>query len=205
VYNSSVLLNPEGRGEGIYHKRHLVMFGEYVPLLRWLPFLKFLAPIGSGFAPGREAAQFQMTPGRAKMSVLICFEDVFAGEARQHVEADTDFLINLTNDGWFGNGAAQWQQTASAIFRAIENGAPLLRCSNNGITCWIDAQGRLRKVLGWPDHVYDAGVMTLQVPLEDGVPRRPTFYNRHGDIFGWSCAAVSVWALGLALRRGNAA
>jgi apolipoprotein N-acyltransferase len=135
------------------------------------------------------------------MSVLICFEDVFAHEAREHVQGDTDFLINLTNDGWFGDGAAQWQQTASAIFRAIENGAPLLCCSNNGITCWIDAQGRLREVLGWPGHVYGSGIMTLQVPLGEGLPRRPTFYNLHGDFFGWSCAAVAGGALVLAFRR----
>ncbi len=197
VYNSALLLDPSGQASGIYHKRRLVMFGEYVPLIRWLPFLKFLAPIGSGFSPGIEPVQFVMTQPHAQMSVLICFEDVFPTEARQHVTADTDFLINLTNDGWFGDGSAQWQQTASAVFRAVENGLPLARCSNNGITCWIDARGRLRQVLGWPDKCYAAGILSAEIPLE-ARDRRETWYHRHGDVFGWGCAG---WSMLVLIRR----
>src|SRR5581483_8834243 len=163
VYNSSFLLDPTGQPAGIYHKRRLVMFGEYIPFVRWLPFLKFLAPIGSGFSPGAAPVQFVLTQPRAQLSVLICFEDVFPAEAREHVAPDTDFLVNLTNDGWFGNGSAQWQQTAGAVFRAVENGLPLVRCSNNGITCWIDAQGRLRQTLGWPDKCYAPGIMNAEI------------------------------------------
>ncbi|HWD18670.1 MAG TPA: apolipoprotein N-acyltransferase [Verrucomicrobiae bacterium] len=202
VYNSSLLLDATGRVQGIYHKRRLVMFGEYVPLLRWLPFLKFLAPIGSGFTPGRDAVQFETSAPRAKTSVLICFEDVFPGEARAHVAADTDFLINLTNDGWFGKGAAQWQQTAGAVFRAVENNLPLVRCSNNGVTCWIDGKGRLREVLQTPDKIYGAGVMSATLPLQ-GDRRVPTFYNRHGDCFAWGCAGVAALAFLRARRRNT--
>jgi len=200
-YNSGILLNPGGQVEGIYHKRRLVMFGEYIPFVHWLSFLKFLAPIGSGFTPGKEPVQFQMTQPRARMSVLICFEDVFAAEAREHVEPDTDFLINLTNDGWFGNGAAQWQQTACAVFRAIENGLPLVRCSNNGITCLIDGRGRLRQVFGQSGSVYGPGIITVQTPLGVDSTRRPTFYNRFGDVFGVTCGLVAVSALILTFRR----
>ena len=71
-------------------------------------------------------------------SPLICFEDMFPHLARQAVRDDTDFLVNLTNDGWFGDSAEQWQHMASAVFRAVENGVPLVRCCNNGVTCWID-------------------------------------------------------------------
>jgi len=195
VYNSAVMLDPKGRGRGIYHKRRLVMFGEYIPLIRWLPFLKFLAPIGSGFTPGQVASQFSMTDPAAQMSVLICFEDIFPRDAREHVQHDTDFLINLTNDGWFGNGAAQWQQMASAVFRAVENGLPLVRCSNNGITCWIDAHGRQRTVFGADSNVYTAGIMTARIPLEGGPGRRPTFYNQYGDVFALGCALVSIGLL----------
>jgi apolipoprotein N-acyltransferase len=202
IYNSSFLLDPEGHPNGIYHKRRLVMFGEYVPLIHWLPFLKFLAPIGSGYTPGAEPVQFVMTNPRAQLSVLICFEDVFPAEARQHVTPDTDFLINLTNDGWFGDGSAQWQQTASAVFRAIENGLPLVRCSNNGITCWIDAHGRLRQTFGWPDQCYGPGVMEIKVPLE-AKDRVETWYHRHGDVFGWSCSGLTIVFLLLARWRGK--
>ena len=81
-----------------------------------------------------------------QFSVLICFEDMFAQEGRAHVGPDTDFLVNLTDDGWFGRAAEQWQQAASGIFRAVENGVPLLRCTNDGLTCWADAQGRVRQI-----------------------------------------------------------
>jgi apolipoprotein N-acyltransferase len=200
-FNSSILLDPAGEGKGIYHKRRLVMFGEYIPFRRWLSFLDFIAPIGVGFTPGKEPVQFKIDPAHAIMSVLICFEDVFAAEAREHVKDDTDFLINLTNDGWFGELGAQWQQTACAVFRAIENGVPLVRCSNTGITCLIDARGRIREVLSSSGNVYGPGIMTVQVPLQDGPKHPPTFYNQHGDVFGLSCCAIAALTLFLSFRR----
>ena len=74
--------------------------------------------------------------------------------------------MNLTNDGWFGESAEQWQHAAAAIFRAVENGLPLVRCANNGLTCWVDANGRLRQILHDPNgKVYGAGFMTANLPL----------------------------------------
>ena len=85
-------------------------------------------------------------PMRVKTATLICFEDVFPHLAREYADRDTDFLVNLTNDGWFGESAEQWQHAAGAVFRAIENGVALARCCNNGITCWVDSHGRIRRV-----------------------------------------------------------
>jgi apolipoprotein N-acyltransferase len=126
-------------------------------------------------------------------STLICFEDVFPQLAREYVQDDTDFLVNLTNDGWFGDGAAQWQQAAAAIFRAVENGVPLVRCSNNGLTGWADASGRLRDIFrDSAGSVYGPGATTIEIPL--GERRNPTFYNRHGDWFGWACVGITgIW------------
>jgi predicted amidohydrolase len=200
-YNSSFLVSPGGAIEAIYHKRRLVIFGEYIPLIRWLPFLKWLTPIEGGFTPGERVVPFNMTNLAAKTSVLICFEDMFPQEAREHVESDTDFLINLTNDGWFGDGAAQWQQAASALFRAIENGVPLLRCANNGLTCWIDPQGRIREIEHEGGSIYGPGFITPKIPLRAPGDRTRTIYNRYGDWFGWSCCAVSGILLLFALWR----
>jgi apolipoprotein N-acyltransferase len=200
-FNSSLLLNPAGAGEAIYHKRRLVIFGEYIPLVRWLPFLKWLTPVGSGFTPGERAVQFHLTNLHVKTSVLICFEDTFPQEARDHVEEDTDFLINLTNDGWFGEGAEQKQQAAGAIFRAIENGLPLVRCCNNGLTCWIDPQGRIKEIENAGGSIYGPGFITPQIPLLGPGGRTQTIYNRYGDWFGWSCCAMSVLGLLRTLRR----
>jgi apolipoprotein N-acyltransferase len=189
-FNSSILISPEGELAGVYHKRRLVVFGEYVPW--WLAFLKWVTPIEGGFTPGKESAQFAMKNPDARFSPLICFEDMFAEEAREHCAIDTDFLVNLTNDGWFGNGAAGWQQAATAVFRAVENGVPLVRCTNNGLTCWIDAQGRLRQIFSVAGNVFGAGFMTADIPLRPGGEEGRTFYNLHGDWFGWGCCGMSL-------------
>ena len=82
VFNSSFLVSPTGKVEGIYHKRRLVIFGEYIPLVRWLPFLRWLTPIGDGFTPGDKVVQFHLTGVGATVSTLICFEDAFPQEPR---------------------------------------------------------------------------------------------------------------------------
>src|SRR5439155_15193835 len=135
------------------------------------------------FTRGERAVTFSMPDLHAKAAVLICFEDVFPHLTRSSVEEGTDFLLNLTNNGWFGKSAAQWQHAADAVFRAVENGLPLVRCTNNGLTCWIDAQGRLHEVYfpGSKD-VYGPGFKLARIPLRvPGQERSPTIYNRVGD------------------------
>jgi apolipoprotein N-acyltransferase len=129
--------------------------------------------------------------------VLICFEDVFPHLVTEYVSDDTDFLVNLTNNGWFGEGAAQWQHAAAAIFRAVENGVPLVRCSNNGLTGWVDSCGRLRQVFESEGQgIYGRGFLLAQIPLlNPGEVRQPTFYHQHGDLFGWTCAGIILLRL----------
>jgi apolipoprotein N-acyltransferase len=219
VFNAAFLFNPAGRCAAVYHKQKLVIFGEYIPLVRWLPFVKWFTPITGSFGSGDRAVPFEMdihserrpparhqsnadipgagsetgAPDRVKTATLICFEDVFPELAREYVQDGTDFLVNLTNDGWFGESAAQWQQTAAAVFRAVENGVPLVRSANNGLTCWVDANGRLREIFrDKTGSVYGVGAMTIELPLsQPGEKRTPTFYNQHGDWFGWLCVGVT--------------
>ena len=222
IFNASFLLDPGGLFSGIYHKQKLVIFGEYIPLVHWLPFVKWFTPITGSFAAGNEPVQFEMerrTPARIEVqlntnraeavlgapdrviaSPLICYEDMFPQLARKAVRDDAGFLVNLTNDGWFGNSAEQWQHMAGAVFRAVENGVPLVRCCNNGVTCWIDAHGRVREIFrDNSGSVYGLGSLTIDLPLEK---HAPTFYNRHGDWFGWGCAGFAAIALALKkLRR----
>ena len=167
-FNSSFLISPEGLLSERYLKRNLVMFGEYVPCQRWLPFLKWLTPAGDGFTPGARPAPFRMPSLGATASVLICFEDVFPHLGPDAASSEIDFLVNITNDGWFGNSAAQWQHAATAVFRAVENGLPLVRCANNGVTCWVDAQGRMQDPFqDDAGGVYGAGFKTIRLPLPD--------------------------------------
>jgi apolipoprotein N-acyltransferase len=191
-FNSSFLVSPQGRIEASYRKRQLVIFGEYIPLVRWLPFMKWLTPIGGGFEAGDRVVPFDLRAPDARAATLICFEDVFPHLVREYATPETDFLLNLTNDGWFGKSAAHWQQAACAVFRAVENGLPLVRCANNGLTCWIDAAGAMHEVyFGDSKDIYGAGFKTAQIPLRpDSGPRPATFYNRHGDWLGWGCLAL---------------
>ena len=202
-YNASFLVAPDGDFANRYRKRNLVIFGEYVPLVRWLPFVKWFTPIEGGFTPGNRPVPFALTNLDVKASVLICFEDIFPHLAREYADDDTDFLVNLTNNGWFGESAAQWQHAAGAVFRAVENGLPLIRCSNNGLTGWVDARGRLRQVFR-DDRgtIYGPGFLTAEIPLlGTGEKREATFYHRHGDAFGWAC--VGIAGIMLARRLGT--
>jgi apolipoprotein N-acyltransferase len=217
-FNAAFLFDPDGNCAGIYHKRKLVIFGEYIPLVRWLPFVKWFTPITGGYEAGNFPAQFEINLNRAPSTIsignfsppeaphrekvnaapLICFEDMFPQTARGSVQGDTDFLVNLTNDGWFGQSAEQWQQLASAVFRAAENGVPLVRCCNNGVTCWVDAYGAVRQTFkDATGSVYGSGSMTFDLPLPDE-KAAPTFYNRHGDWFGWVCV---IWTSLLVFKR----
>lgn len=201
LFNAAFLLNAEGRLEATYRKQRLVIFGEYVPLSRWLPFLRHFTPIEGGFTPGTGPVEFRMPDLSMTASVLICFEDVFPHGARRHARDDVGLLVNLTNNGWFGAGSAQWQHAAAAVFRAVENGLPLVRATNNGLTCWIDPSGRIRQWLGQESgDPYGPGFLTVHVPLPpEG--RARTFYNRHGDVFGWSCVAVLLVGVFVVRRR----
>ncbi len=204
-FNASFLINPQGHLMARYVKRRLVIFGEYIPLARWLPFLKWFTPIQGGFTPGHHAVQFKLSSLGVQTSVLICFEDVFPQLGRSSTQRDTDFLVNITNDGWFGHGAEQWQHATTALFRAVENRVPLIRCTNDGLTCWIDAYGRIRRIfLDQDGTIYGAGFITVQIPI---VPPEAlggrTFYTRHGDLFGWCCVAITCLLLAARLLRAR--
>jgi apolipoprotein N-acyltransferase len=200
-YNSSFLISPKGELVATYRKQRLVIFGEYTPLSRWFPLIERLTGLGS-FASGKRPVTFSLPDLKVKTSVLICYEDAFPHLTRAYVADDIDFLLNLTNNGWFGESAAQWQHAANAVLRAVENGLPLVRCANNGLTCWVDARGRMHEVY-FPNSsdVYQAGFKIAQVPLLAGQKRPPTFYTRYGDLFGWGCAGLALTGVGLNYPR----
>ena len=208
--NSSFLVSPEGRLVERYRKRKLVIFGEYIPLARWLPFLKWFTPIDGGFTPGDRVVPFEMPDLGVTTAVLICFEDVFPWCAREAANTNTQFLINLTNDGWFGENAAQWQHAIGGLFRAVENRTSLVRSCNNGLTCWIDEHGRIRQWLGnETGSPYAPGVMHFSLPIQSTAQAADrTFYNRNGDVFGWLCFIITFLMIALKSRpwrsRGQA-
>ncbi len=195
-YNSCVLISPEGRIVETYRKQHLVMFGEYVPFGNVFPFLKRLAPVGT-FSRGEGPQVFDI--GTARLAPLICFEDVVSPLVRRAVGPSVDALLNLTNDGWFGESGQQWQHARSAAFRAIETGRPLIRCTNNGVSCWVDAAGRVHRLDGRA-RVHDPGVRLADIPLATAAAGAPTWHSKAGDWLGW--LAIALCAVAAWRRRG---
>jgi len=138
-YNSILIL---GDTPGIYHKRHLVPFGEYLPLDRWLrPLLDAMQIPMSNFSAG-DAEKPVLQAGRYTVGVSICYEDVF-GEEVIDALPEAEVLVNISNDAWFGDSMAPHQHMQMARMRAIETGRYMLRATNTGISAIIDEKGNV--------------------------------------------------------------
>lgn len=200
-YNSSFLFDGEGLLAQVYDKRHLVLFGEYVPLQPFLPFVKALTPIQESFSPGRTSTVFRLEASGAAFSALICFEDTVAPLAAESVRNGARLLINQTNDAWFDPGWASRQHMIQSILRCVENGVPAVRSANTGVSCFIDRYGRVTDILDDGHGVVRiAGWRAAEVQLPpDDMPL--TFYTRHGDLFAQACAGIGFLALFFACRR----
>jgi apolipoprotein N-acyltransferase len=201
-FNSSLLYDAHGDVLMHYHKQHLVMFGEYVPLDRYLPFLSAMTPIDASFDAGRESTVFKVPKREETFAVLICFEDTVARLGRRAVRAGARMLVNQTNDAWFRESIAARQHMTHSVFRAVENRVPVVRAANTGISCGIDRFGRIHSVLaGEAGSTFVAGfqLVTSQVPRED---MSLTVYTRYGDWFGWSgLGAVGIVVFAAWRRR----
>jgi apolipoprotein N-acyltransferase len=174
-YNALVTLGPQGQVTQIYDKHHLVPFGEYMPLGDFAARFGIygLAPQqGAGFSAGAGPQLLDLGPlGRALP--LICYEAVFAHDVNAAPQRP-DFIIHATNDAWFGTHAGPQQHLAQARMRAIEQGLPVARAANTGISAMIDPSGRILHSIG----LGQAGFIDAALPL----PRRATFYSRTGDL-----------------------
>ena len=187
--NSAVLLDPSGKLISQYDKIHLVPFGEYVPLRRWLTFAEKLTAEVGDFVPGSRLVVSPLAVGPIKGAVsgLICYEAIFPDLVRRFVHQGAEVLVNISNDGWYGSSAARYQHLLMARMRAIENKRYLLRATNTGITAVIRPDGQLAAQLA-PDK---AGVLRGSWAFQ----KEETFYTRHGDWFAWLASAVALLAL----------
>jgi apolipoprotein N-acyltransferase len=198
-YNSAMLFDQTGKELGRYDKIHLVPFGEFVPYQDLFFFAKKLTGRVSQFDRGRERSVYRIVDQHGQMrrySFLICYEAVFADEVRQFARNGAEVLVNISDDGWYGDTSAPWQHLNMARMRAIENRRWLLRDTNNGVTAAIDPYGQVRQSI--PRHAADA------LPAQYGFRDDVTFYTAHGDVFGWLCAILSlgivVWAFRAPVR-----
>jgi apolipoprotein N-acyltransferase len=207
---------------------HRVPFGEYIPLGNWLPFLAKLSPY-KGFSwivhPGEQFTRFPLAgrAGEFTFGVLICYEDTDPVLARPYGGAGqepVDFILNISNDGWFNGTSEHEQHLAICRFRAVECRRSIGRSVNMGISAVIDSNGRVLapqllrdgptrmweipegagalSTSRWHEFKKVSGVLVATVPLDE----RVSFYARHGDWFAGGCLlAVSLLGLTLTLTR----
>ena len=185
VYNSGSLFSPQGELVTRYDKVHLVPFGEYVPFRRLFSFAAGLTDQVGDFTSG--TSRLPLQSGDMKVGVFICYESIFPDEIRQSAANGAEVLVNISNDGWYGDSGAYAQHLRQARMRAIENSRWLLRDTNTGVTASIDPYGRI--VASVPRKLRIA----LLAPY--ALTNVTTFYTRYGDWFAWLCAIISLGGL----------
>jgi len=192
--NSAYLLGTDGNLLGRYDKHHLVPFGEYIPLKSSLLFFldKLVEGIGD-FEAGPGQTLLSFTPksligdspasGRSvKFGVAICYEVIFPDLVRRFTDNGAEFLVTITNDGWFGPSSAPAQHFSMVVFRSVENHLSFARSANTGISGFIDPYGR----------ILDATPLFTEHALKATIPigHSRTFYSYYGDVFAYGCAII---------------
>lgn len=189
-YNSAVLIERSGRAGGHYDKIHRVPFGEYVPLRDWLPWMNAFAPYEFDYSIHAGEAMPRFALDGYHFGVVICYEDTDPYLARQYVRTGSaqplvDFLVNISNDGWFDGTSEHEQHLAICRFRAIECRRAVARAVNMGISAVIDGNGRVVALPGpdWARSKKISAVLTAAIPID----QRTSLYARWGDWLPWTC------------------
>jgi apolipoprotein N-acyltransferase len=190
LYNSASFFNPNGTYAGRYDKMHLVPFGEYTP---YKPLFFFVGHLLDDlpFIPGTHRSVFLVD--NKKYGVFICYESIFGDDLRHFALQGAQVLVNISDDGWYGDTSASWEHLDMVRMRAIENHRWVLRATNTGITAAIDPEGRITATI--PRHI------RTSVQVLFGYETDLTFYTRHGDWFAWLCALITSLLLLLGLTR----
>jgi apolipoprotein N-acyltransferase len=235
-YNSAVLVQPDGKVAGRYDKIHRVPFGEFVPFREELPWMDFFNAYGYDFSVHAGESWTRLPLGKYRFGVLICYEDTDPTLAREYALQSkegpaADFLVNISNDGWFDGTSEHDEHLAICRFRAVESRRPVVRSVNMGISAVIDGNGRVLKpatvstrdqmsvweiqdplhgpglsLADWHHFKKVQGVLLANLPL-DG---RDSLYARWGDWLPWACwvgvAAGLAWVFVRRLKvRGKVA
>ncbi|HEY1382483.1 MAG TPA: apolipoprotein N-acyltransferase [Dongiaceae bacterium] len=192
-WNSLAVIDPSGRIVATADKFHLVPLGEYVPLRSILgPFIGKLTAGAGDFSAGPGPVTVH-APGLPPFSPLICYEVIFPGAVTDPKDRP-DWLLNVTNDGWFGRSPGPYQHFASARFRAVEEGLPLARAANTGITAMVDPFGRV--IASLP--LGTAGALDVLLPA----PLSPTLFARTGLLLPAGLVVLALIAgVGLIIHR----
>lgn len=193
--NSAYMISPAGEVTGRSDKIHLVPFGEYVPLGRFLPFIsKLVVGIGD-FSPGERAVP--LTVGQTQIGTMICAEAVFPEIGRAYVNSGARILANITNDAWFGRTSAPYQHLSIAAFRAVETRTPMVRAANTGVSAIIDQNGHINSMTG----LFSEGFRNGEVTPGSG----DSIYLKIGDIAAWLCVLLTIGIAAMAWVKRKSA
>ncbi|HLD83016.1 MAG TPA: apolipoprotein N-acyltransferase, partial [Candidatus Omnitrophota bacterium] len=205
-YNSAILFSAAGESLGRYDKLHLVPFGEYIPLKKYLPFLETIVPIGD-INKGEEYTLFKLPITNYQLpitfSTLICFEDLFPELSREFVKRGAGFLVNITNDAWYKKTSAPYQHLQASVFRAIENRVFLARAANTGVSGFIAPSGKIISLVqgAAKRNIFIDGYQTQSM---DSSGADKTFYTRYGDIFIILCVLILLCGIIIKFKNQNA-
>jgi len=194
IYNRAFLVDAKGQIRDFADKVHLVPFGEYLPLAFFFQYLEGLIAESGAYVHGGGHKALSLPGADLSFGVFICYESIFPEITRTLTRLGASFLINTTNDAWFGYTAAPYQHFSMAVVRAVETGRPVLRAANTGISGLISASGRILHATG----LFETTVFTVSVQ-----PRlQPTLYARYGDVFLTLCAVFLAGAALWNRRQG---
>ncbi|MDD4857512.1 MAG: apolipoprotein N-acyltransferase [Candidatus Krumholzibacteria bacterium] len=182
AHNAAALISKDGELTGNYHKVNLLPFGEKMPWSQYFPALTRLDFGQANFVSGKEQTIFDSSVGR--FGVLICFESSFSDFTRRYVRDGSDFLVNITNDGWFGNNQGPFQHAEMAILRSVENRVTLFRAAYTGVSMIVDPVGRVCERID----PFTEGMIYGTVERS----ARPTIYTRHGYAVFFLLAAANL-------------
>lgn len=197
IYNSVFLLAPGHGIVGRYSKMHLVPFGEYLPWPWLFSWLSGLTDDIGVLTPGENLTVMALPNRNVRIGTVICYESIFPDLVRRFVDGGANVLVVMTNDAWFGTSSAPMQHFSMAVLRAVENGVPIIRAANTGISGFISATGEI------------SGLTPLLMPTTTTqsirpVYRTPTLYTQYGDVFGVVCCLLAlVGAVRVSWKREN--
>ena len=202
TYNAAFLMKPFTNDFQLYHKIHLVPFGEQVPFTETVPFFKdFLEKLEMGegnFSSGNKVVSFKvpfyheqknncqndsLTKNEILTPVIICFESLFPEFVRKFIQKGADIMVIITNDAWFERSSAPFHHAQVAVFRAIENRICIARCANTGISMFIDPYGRTLASTS----IFEQTTLIHDIPLRKGT----TFFIKHGNIFSYAISVLN--------------
>ncbi|RZB36153.1 MAG: apolipoprotein N-acyltransferase [Desulfobacteraceae bacterium Eth-SRB2] len=195
--NSAFLITPDSNAKNQrYDKIHLLPFGEYLPMEGTVPWSYLGIPHIRGYTPGKESTLFDSPSYH--FGVTICWENIFPNLVRKVVKRGAQFIVNITNEAWFGKTSVPYQFVAMSVFRAVENRVSVVRCANTGVSCFINPDGRIiGKVQQDNKDTFVKGYLTKEIPLS----KEKTFYTIYGDVFVYMSMIITILIIFLTVLK----